>query len=376
MTNPRFLQIHTLTSYAAALLNRDDSGLAKRLPYGGAVRTRISSQCLKRHWRMAKDPHSLSTIDGAEAAYRSRELVTKLVIEPLTGQYDDAVIAAIEPEFQMAVYGDKGITKKSRQTLIFGETELRWLASQAAQIAAESHGDAKEAKKLAEEWRKPLKNNLKAMTSAAALPGGLTSAMFGRMVTSDPEANITAPVHVAHAFTVHEEEAESDYFTAVDDLQDDEPGADTIQETELTSGLFYGYVVVDIPGLISNLGGDVDMAGKVLNNLIYLIAEVSPGAKLGSTAPYGRAGMVLLEAGDRQPRSLAEAFRMPCAPKLSVAVSALSELLAVFDRDYETEETRRVLNRANGEVPRAERGTLRELAQWARGLPAQLGQIA
>ena len=35
MTTPRFLQIHTLTSYTAALLNRDDSGLAKRLPYGG-----------------------------------------------------------------------------------------------------------------------------------------------------------------------------------------------------------------------------------------------------------------------------------------------------------------------------------------------------
>ena len=29
MTTPRFLQIHTLHSYPAALLNRDDSGLAK-----------------------------------------------------------------------------------------------------------------------------------------------------------------------------------------------------------------------------------------------------------------------------------------------------------------------------------------------------------
>ena len=55
MTTPRFLQIHTLHSYPAALLNRDDSGLAKRMPFGGAVRTRISSQCLKRHWRVAKD---------------------------------------------------------------------------------------------------------------------------------------------------------------------------------------------------------------------------------------------------------------------------------------------------------------------------------
>ena len=78
MPKPRFLQIHTLSAYTAALLNRDDSGLAKRLPYGGALRTRISSQCLKRHWRITKDPHALHAIDGATAAYRSRELVTNL----------------------------------------------------------------------------------------------------------------------------------------------------------------------------------------------------------------------------------------------------------------------------------------------------------
>ena len=44
--NDRFLQIHFLTSYAATLLNRDDAGFAKRIPFGGVVRTRISSQCL------------------------------------------------------------------------------------------------------------------------------------------------------------------------------------------------------------------------------------------------------------------------------------------------------------------------------------------
>ncbi|PZP54705.1 MAG: type I-E CRISPR-associated protein Cas7/Cse4/CasC, partial [Azospira oryzae] len=46
-----FLQIHTLTAYPASLLNRDDAGLAKRIPFGNAVRLRVSSQCLKRHWR-------------------------------------------------------------------------------------------------------------------------------------------------------------------------------------------------------------------------------------------------------------------------------------------------------------------------------------
>ena len=149
------------------------------------------------------------------------------------------------------------------------------------------------------------------MRDNTALPAGLVSALFGRMVTSDTDANITAPVHVAHAFTVHEEEPESDYFTAVDDLSDDEPGADTIQETELTSGLFYGYVVVDLPGLLENLGDDAKLAGQVLHNLIYLIAEVSPGAKLGSTAPYGRASFMLLEAGDRQPRAWPKPIAAP-----------------------------------------------------------------
>ncbi len=372
MTTPRFLQIHTLTSYTAALLNRDDSGLAKRLPYGGALRTRVSSQCLKRHWRITEDPHALHNIDGAEAAYRSRELVTKLVIDPLRGRFSDDVVDALEPQLQMAVYGDKGTTKSSRQTLLFGQPEIAWLSSQAKQLAEKAGGDAEVANTAGEEWRKNMRPNIKAMRDGTTLPGGLAAALFGRMVTSDPEANITSPVHVAHAFTVHEEEAESDYFTAVDDLSGDEPGADTIQETELTSGLFYGYVVVDLPGLLENLGNDAEMSGEVLHNLIYLIAEVSPGAKLGSTAPYGRASFMLLEAGDRQPRSLAGAYRTPCAGHTGPAVSALCTHLAELDAAYATGEVRRVMSLANEEIPNAERGSIAELANWAKGLPRSL----
>lgn len=410
MTAPRFLQIHTLTSYAAALLNRDDSGLAKRLPYGGALRTRISSQCLKRHWRLAEDPHALAQIDGFVDAIRSRDLITKRVIGDAS-EYDPTVVEALKPWFDWAVYSGnkknapkklgedaKADLKSGRQTIILGEPELRWLQRQFEHLAKSSGNDAQRAFDLGKTWalgpekkklkdkreedeaeseggsafRKAFSDNFNTLRANGKLPGGLTSALFGRMVTSDPEANITAPVHVAHAFTVHEEEAESDYFTAVDDLSGDEPGADTIQETELTSGLFYGYVVVDIPGLIGNLGGDAELAGRVLHNLVYLIAEVSPGAKLGSTAPYGRAGMVLLEAGDRQPRSLAEAFRTPCPPHLVPAAEALSTQLEAFDRCYETGEERHVLSLANAPVPGATPASLRQLAEWAGSLPAQL----
>lgn len=373
MTNPRFLQIHFLAPYTAALLNRDDSGLAKRLPYGGTLRTRVSSQCLKRHWRLADDPHSLHAIAGADLAFRSRETIDRKVFGAWADAAGEAVVKPIREAMLTAVYGDKGTDKKSRQTLLLGEVEVAYLAAEAQRLVAEAGGDAKAAGDLAKEWNKTHKANLKVLSEGAKLPGGLTGALFGRMVTSDPKANIEAPVHVAHAFTVHAEEAESDYFIAADDLaRDEDTGADTIQETELTSGLFYGYVVVDLPGLIANLGGDRDLAGEVLHNLLYLIAEVSPGAKLGSTAPYSRASFLLVEAGDRQPRSLAEAFRTACKAEMGQAVAALSSHLAALDAAYATGEARRVMSLANAEVPGATRGSLADLAGFAKALPGQL----
>ncbi len=247
------------------------------------------------------------------------------------------------------------------------------MRSEAERIAAKADGDPKAAKAKAEDWRKAFRENIKAMRDGAALPGGLTSALFGRMVTSDPAANITAPVHVAHAFTVHGEETESDYFTAVDDLSEDEPGADTIQETELTSGLYYGYVVVDLRGLVANLGPAApDLAGPVLHNLVHLIAEVSPGAKLGSTAPYARSSLMLLEVGDRQPRSLAEAFRDPVEPKASKAAARTEGHLAALDAAYGTGEERRFLSLLKTDLAAARRSTLKELADWAADLPGRL----
>ena len=278
---PRFLQIHTLHSYAAALLNRDDTGQAKRLTYGGVSRTRISSQCLKRHWRIAeKDPHALQNLKGYVDSFRSRELVTEKVIAPLKGRFPDDVVNTLEPEFQKLVYGEKADKgKKSRQTLLLGKPELDWLAKEAEKLAAGT-SDAKAAQKAVTEWAK--NTTFKAMSENAALPGGLVAALFGRMVTSDPAANIEAPVHVAHAFTVHAAETEGDYFTAVDDLKKDEDdsGADTIQETELTCGLFYGYAVIDLPGLIGNCGSDQNLASQVVHNLVHLIADANPDADI------------------------------------------------------------------------------------------------
>ena len=392
MTEPRFLQVHFLSSYPGALLNRDDAGLAKRLPFGSATRTRVSSQCLKRHWRMADDAravHRLGQELGAESE-RSKVAIERLVAGPLRDGTNDEIVDAVQGEFVKAIYGKKALDPKARQALLLGRPEIDWLGEQAARLVADA-GDAKAAAAAAVDFFKEEKSNLKALLETNALAPGLESALFGRMVTSDPRANRDAALHVAHAFTVHDEQPELDYFTVVDDLtgrseenEDGGTGAAGVFDTELTSGLYYGYVVVDMPLLVSNLSGvsrskwaandaDRSIAARVVENLLYLVATVTPGAKKGSTAPYSYADLVLVEAGSRQPRTLANAFREPVPLRgdgtlVERAYAALDREIEAIDAMFGTHETRYVAARGDGSPGSAEKLPLTDLA-------ARVGEI-
>ena len=396
MTTPRFLQIHTLHSYPGVLLNRDDAGLAKRLPFGGAVRTRISSQCLKRHWRLAEDSHALTAI-GVPMGARSRLIVQRRIHDPLVRDHGiSADIAdAVAEAFLKRLFQESKKRAQSSgdapggddrfatgQAVLFGHPEISYLADRALAIA-QAAADAKAATAGAEAFFKEtdVKKNLMAMKHGA----GLEAALFGRMVTSDLIANTDAAIHVAHAFTVHEQETESDYFTVVDDLkgreQGDDQGSAGLFEMELTSGLYYGYVVVDVPALVSNLEAappdawndadiDRDVPARVVEHLCHLVAKVSPGAKLGATAPYGWAQMMLVEAGDRQPRSLANAFRDPVplgnGQILLATMKRLGDHLAAHDTMYGQAEARRVAALEGAStVPDAEPVAFDGLAAWA-----------
>ncbi len=347
MAAPRFIQIHALVSYSAALLNRDDSGFAKRLPFGGATRTRISSHCLKRHWRVSDDEWALSRI-GPEMAVRSRKIPEERILPALeqAGVGTPEVRYALVEAMARLLYtpkDKKAPDVRDRQALLIGEVELRYLVERLIEIVREA-ADTKDAVKRLDEWfKRGERNNLKAMLEQrrGALEAGLEAALFGRMVTSDPDANTDAAIHVAHAFTVHREEAETDYFTVVDDLETG-TGAGGIFDTEITAGLFYVYVVIDAGKLMENLANDAALAGKVVEHLLHLIAKVSPGAKKGSTAPYAYADLVLIETGARQPRSLANAFRDPARPTVKDATQRLFEHLLKLDRMYGAKETRRL----------------------------------
>ena len=394
----RFVQIHTLTNYPASLLNRDDAGFAKRMPFGGGVRTRISSQCLKRHWRVYDGENSLRSIDAPESI-RSREALEWFVVKPLTKEgigEDDARLTAnkiIGHLFGSAAKQEKaekrGGTKKeasetssasqrakTEQVTVLGMPELNYLC-QLARDAISEAGDEqakgfREGIEKAIERRmsdKHLKRNLQALLPGS-LEAGLGAALFGRMVTGDILSRTDAAIHVAHAVTVHSQMTESDYFTAIDDLirEEGEQGSGHINASELTSGLFYGYVVVDVNGLVSNLGDNRALAGDVVERLVHIVSTVSPGAKKGSTAPYAYSHLVLVESGNAQPRTLQNAFIEPVRASGNLVNNtyvAMQQHLVDLDAMYGKTESRAHAGlRTDGFFD--EKQSVAALAVWAK----------
>lgn len=359
-----FLQIHTLTSYHASLLNRDDAGLAKRIRFGGAERLRISSQCLKRHWRMW-----LMERASLPSAIRSRGFFSRVLKPRLEQNGMDAELAhELVKELAKGILtasGEKKVldetTLQMKQPVLFGRPEADYFVKLIEEAAQK--GNEKAAKQwLTKEIKdKKGKKNFKAMLQQAGVAEpsvGFEGALFGRFVTSDLLTRVDAPVHVAHSFTTHALDTEVDFFTVVDDLaREEETGAAHANDMELGAGIFYGYVVVDVPLLVSNLTGcdadkwqeqDTGDARRLLEQLIHAITTVTPGAKLGATAPYARAEHVVLEVGTAQPRSLANAYLKPVRMNgrehpMALSVKAMAEHLQAVAEMYGDDVERRTV---------------------------------
>ena len=414
MTAPTFLQIHTLTSYPASLLNRDDVGFAKRIPFGSVPRLRVSSQCLKRHWRTHDGLHALNAIDLGKGpigmSVRSRITFQKHVRDPLiAGGVDPELATAVTEQLMVLLLGESAKAKhkkasdtdadtdadtkddacKTSQITVLGRPEVAFLLAEAkalaAAVAAAKGKKADLAKQVAEAAKKHFDADRKKNLRGLQLGAGLDAALFGRMVTSDILARTDAAIHVAHAFTVHEEQTEADFFSAVDDLErerdDSSLGSGHIGSAELTSGLFYGYIAVDLPLLISNLSG-VDrrdwlahrgpLPAEVVRRLIHLVTTVSPGAKLGSTAPHAYAHFVMAELGAEQPRTLANAFLKPVHPRkgddlLAATYTALKTHLDGLNAMYGAATERRFagLDADQLATVAGERLSVPDLAKWA-----------
>lgn len=88
----RFIQIHLLTSYPPANLNRDDQGRPKTAKMGGFDRLRVSSQSLKRAWR-SSDIFEAAIAKGIRTKMIGLDAFDKLSAFPALSRTDREEIA-------------------------------------------------------------------------------------------------------------------------------------------------------------------------------------------------------------------------------------------------------------------------------------------
>lgn len=328
-----FIQLHLLTAYPAANLNRDDTGSPKTVVLGGATRLRISSQSLKRAWRTSElFEQALSGNIGIRSGRIAREAAEILIEKGIEAK------KAIEWVESIAkCFGKVKTDKKAKDVLTNAETE------QLVHISPVELGAVRDlAHRLAEEKRAPKEEELTLLRHDRM---AVDIAMFGRMLANKPEFNVEAACQVAHAFGVSETIVEDDFFTAVDDLRaaSDDAGAGHLGETGFGSALFYTYICIDKVLLVKNLNGNEELANKTLRAFTEAALKVSPTGKQNSFASRAYASWALAEKGTDQPRSLAAAFYNPIngTNQLDVAVKRITELRENMNKVYaqQTEST-------------------------------------
>lgn len=351
----QFIQLHALVSYAPANLNRDDLGRPKSARMGGVMRMRVSSQSLKRAWRISevfsevvsnKQPTLPAIVElfGEEKKGAGLGIRTRSLSETVCNRLRDAGVtsdglAQWQSIFSVAL-GEASLKKSSdvedesegdsdKSTILFlSDFEVNAFVDVAKQLAIylvnpEGCRLADQFKHLMEHYEKAKKADTKQKKTTAlknlseALYGMIRVrpdtaadvAMFGRMLAINPIQNIDAAVQVAHAISVHEVVTDDDYFTAVDELN--KTGAAHIGEAYFGAAVLYLYVCIDRDQLKRNLGGDETLTQRAISALTQTMLTVGPTGKQNSHASRAYAHYALVEKGAQQPRQLSLAFLKP-----------------------------------------------------------------
>lgn len=308
-----FINFHVLISHSPSCLNRDDMNMQKNAVFGGKRRVRISSQSLKRAMRTS----SYYAEHLGTPSDRTRELgkLQAKYVEALQGRFsEEQVVQALE-----WMSGKTGLAELPSK----GVAVAPWAVEEVAhfcQVIADA-GDDIDEKKLEKQIAKDSEGFIRAASTARDI------ALSGRMATSGLMTNIDGALAVAHAITTHEmQDSDIDWFTAVDDLVQEEKshrkvgaleegrgeqGSGHLDTQEFSSGVFYRYASLNLSQLQENLGGvPREEALEVASHVVQMLATIVPSAKQQSFAAYNLADLVMVSFSDL-PISLANAFESP-----------------------------------------------------------------
>ncbi|MGW6841292.1 type I-E CRISPR-associated protein Cas7/Cse4/CasC [Streptomyces sp. NPDC054958] len=334
-----YLDIHLIQSYPYSNLNRDRQGAPKSARYGGVMRARQSSQNGKRHTRRA-----LENATGIRAV-RTRG-VPKAVAERLRRRGWDADVALTAGQMLILAAGVKGLgiadSQGTNALLFLPESALDELAGLAdryrGEITQAAFDVAAEAEKAAKKTSRKLsdadldadadgdepavgESSVLAKYAAKVLPklevlGILQSrnasvAAFGRMLANEAGSTVDGAVQMAHGLSTHAAATQLDYFTAVDDILQDEgteTGAGHMGDNRYTSATFYRYASLNVSELVGNLDGDAETSLQVTAEFLRAFVTTVLPAKASGTAPFTVPHLVYVALRSDRPVSLVGAY--------------------------------------------------------------------
>lgn len=328
------IQIHMLQNHSPANLNRDDLGAPKTCYFGGVLRSRISSQCLKRSIRLS--PYFAQLLGGLRTRRLAGLVAHELKDNPLAAQRVGPVFVAcgLLPKSKAA----KGPTQASILDQLDEENEG------SEQSSAREEDAARGSKALIYTTRDSVQEIARIISTGVAKqrPDSAMAeevadvivqrtsvpdmALCGRMLEPDRsdkaveaiwkkrQTQVEAALQVAHAISTHEARPEVDYYVAADDVPGEDAGAGFIDEALFASACFYKYFSIDWPQLVHNLRGVGDLAGPLaahtVGAFLKAAAFTTPTGKQNSYAAHNLPEVILVE-GREAPMSYANAFARP-----------------------------------------------------------------
>ncbi|MYX31489.1 type I-E CRISPR-associated protein Cas7/Cse4/CasC [Streptomyces sp. SID8381] len=317
------LDIHILQNVPPSNMNRDDTGTPKSAFYGGVRRARVSSQA----WKRATRKRFEELLPPEELGVRTKKVVealaeritahdpslahvaAKLAEETLT----TATGSSLEtPKRKARDDGEGGAAAESKYLMFLSRRQLDALAELA--VSASEGGDVAVLKKSLKD-----KEQKARARSAVDTRHSVDIALFGRMVADSADLNVEAATQVAHALSVHRSDIESDYYTAVDDRNEEsETGAGMIGTVDFNSATLYRYAAVDVDELRRNLGAGLKddeppstPTAKAVAAFLEAFITSLPSGKINSFGHHTLPSAVLVTVRDRWPLSFVGAFEEP-----------------------------------------------------------------
>ena len=286
------IEIHAIQNHSPANLNRDDLGAPKTCYFGGVMRSRISSQCIKRSIRLS--PEFKQLLGGV----RTRQLA-KLITEKVDN-------TAATKKRSVKILGMCGIKVKDddkSDMLVYTTGDA---INEMAGLLRDDNGKTDE--QLAEEFGKLIAERV-------AVPD---MALSGRMLETGvlQDTTVEAALQAAHAISTHEARLEVDYYVAADDIPGEDAGAGYLDEAMYSSACFYKYFSIHWETLVNNLegfqGAYEHLAAHTVGAFIRGSALFNPTGKQNSYAAHNPPDCMLIEIKDT-PISYANAFASPVA---------------------------------------------------------------